>query len=105
MFREKRATKILENKEKVDIAEKEGKNMTQLFNDAGIDQSVNYQNKSIEEKELFWKEKLNLPRNLENKPEYVDRIAKKSKIRNKRHEVTEGVQKIQTNMEEDRKRW
>lgn len=42
---------------------------------------------------------------MEDKPEYVDRIAKKSKIKNKRHEITEGVQKIQTNMEEDRKRW
>jgi hypothetical protein len=35
----------------------------------------------------------------------VDRIAKKSKIKNKKHEITEGVQRIQTNMEEDRKRW
>ena len=42
---------------------------------------------------------------MEDKPEYVDRIAKKSKIKNKRHEITEGVQKIQNNMEEDRKRW
>jgi hypothetical protein len=42
---------------------------------------------------------------MEHKSEYVDRIAKKSKIKNKRHEITEGVQKIQNNMEEDRKRW
>jgi restriction endonuclease len=105
IFREKRASKILEHKEKVEAGEKEGKNMTTLFAEAGIDQSQNYQNKSPEEKEIFWQDKLGLPRNMEDKPEYVDRIAKKSKIKNKRHEITEGVQKIQNNMEEDRKRW
>jgi hypothetical protein len=95
----------LEHKEKVEAGEKEGKNMTALFAEAGIDNSQNYQNKSLEEKEIFWQDKLSLPRNMEDKPEYVDRIAKKSKIKNKRHEITEGVQKIQNNMEEDRKRW
>ena len=76
-----------------------------MFADAGIDQSVNYQNKSPEEKEIFWQEKLALPRNMDDKPEYVDRIAKKGKIKNKKNEIIEGVQRIQTNMEEDRKRW
>lgn len=76
-----------------------------MFQEAGIEPNVNYPNKSPEEKELFWQEKLQLPRNMDEKPEYVDRIARKSKIKNKKLEITEGVQKIQTNMEEDRKRW
>ena len=105
IFREKRAAKILEHKAKVEAGEKEGKNLTALFADAGIEQSVNYQNKSPEEKEIFWQEKLTLPRNMDDKPEYVDRITKKGKIKNKKHEITEGVERIQTNMEEDRKRW
>lgn len=54
IFREKRAAKIMEHKDKVEAGEKEGKNLTALFAEAGIDQSVNYQNKSPEEKELFW---------------------------------------------------
>lgn len=39
IFREKRAAKILEHKEKVEAGEKEGKNMSALFAEAGIDQS------------------------------------------------------------------
>lgn len=42
---------------------------------------------------------------MDDKPEYVDRIGKKSKIKHKKQEITEGVQRIQTNMDEDRKRW
>jgi hypothetical protein len=104
IFREKRAAKILEHKAKVEAGEKEGKNLSTVLAEVSIDQN-NYPNKSPEEKEIFWQEKLSLPRNMDDKPEYVDRIAKKGKIKNKKHEITEGVQRIQTNMEEDRKRW
>jgi hypothetical protein len=54
IFREKRASKILEFKEKVEAGENSGKNMTTLFAEAGIDQNQNYPNKSPEEKEIFW---------------------------------------------------
>jgi hypothetical protein len=42
---------------------------------------------------------------MDNNPEYVDRISKKSKIKIKKGEITAGIEKIETNMEEDRKRW
>lgn len=95
----------MDYKSRVEATEKEGKNLTTLFVEAGIEPSVNYPNKSPEEKELFWQDKLQLPRNMDDKPEYVDRIIKKSKIKHKKQEITEGVERIQTNMDEDRKRW
>ena len=42
IFREKRESKIMEHKEKVYQGEIEGKNMTTLFAEAGIDQGQNY---------------------------------------------------------------
>lgn len=95
----------MEYKSKIEALERDGKNLTSIFSEAGIEANVNYPNKSPEEKEMFWRDKLTLPRNMDEKPEYVDRIAKKSKIKNKKLEIIDGVQKIQTNMDEDRKRW
>jgi len=105
IFRERRAAKILDLKNRVQEAVKNGVNTTQVFQEAGIESSHNYPNKNEEEKEQYWNEKLELPRPMDNNPEYVDRISKKSKIKIKKGEITTGIEKIETNMEEDRKRW
>ena len=60
---------------------------------------------SEEEKEIHWKAKWELPKPLESKPEYEERIATNRKIINKTVEIVQGIEKIQTNMEEDRKHW
>jgi len=64
-----------------------------------------YQNLSEEEKEVQWKTRWELPRPCEEKAEYEERIAKNRKINNKTVEIITGIEKIQTNMEEDRKHW
>jgi hypothetical protein len=67
-------------------------------------QDGNYQNLSPEEKEIKWREKWDLPR-AEEKLEYEERIAKNKKIQHKTVEILTGIEKIQANMEEDRKHW
>jgi hypothetical protein len=42
---------------------------------------------------------------LEEKSEYAARIAKNRKINNRTLEIITGIEKIQSNMEEDRKHW
>ena len=66
---------------------------------------MNYQNLSEEEKETQWKARWELPGKLEEKPEYEERIATNRKIKNKTVEIITGIEKISTNMEEDRKHW
>lgn len=66
---------------------------------------VTYQNLSEEEKEIQWKARWELPRPLEEKPEYAARIARNRKVNNRTVEIISGIEKIQTNMEEDRKHW
>jgi hypothetical protein len=62
-------------------------------------------NLSEEEKEIQWKARWELPRPLEEKPEYAARIARNRKVNNRTVEIISGIEKIQTNMEEDRKHW
>jgi hypothetical protein len=66
---------------------------------------VTYQNLSEEEKEVQWKAKWELPGKAQDKPEYEERIATNRKIKSKLVEIVTGVEKVYTNMEEDRKHW
>jgi len=105
VFRKKRDMKIAEIKKELDESEKSGGSTAAAFAKAGMRPDVNYQNLSEEEKEMQWKARWELPRQCEDKAEYEERIAKNRKINNKTVEIVAGIEKIQTNMEEDRKHW
>jgi dynein heavy chain len=105
VFRTNRSAKIAEIKKEIDDSEKNGGNTAAAFAKAGMRQDVNYQNLSEEEKEMQWKSKWELPRDLESRSEYVEKIAGNKKINQKKSEIVLGIDKIQTNMEEDRKHW
>jgi hypothetical protein len=105
VFREKRDAKIAAIKKEVDESEKSGGNTAAAFAKAGMRPDVTYQNLSEEEKEIQWKARWELPRPLEEKSEYAARIAKNRKVNNRTVEIITGIEKIQTNMEEDRKHW
>jgi dynein heavy chain len=105
VFRDKRQQKIEEIKAELDDTEKSGNNTAGAFAKAGMRPDVNYQNLSEEEKETQWKARWELPGRNEEKAEYEERIAKNRKINNKTVEIITGIEKIQTNMEEDRKHW
>jgi hypothetical protein len=105
VFREKRDAKIAAIKKDLDESEKSGGNPAQAFARAGMRPDVTYQNLSEEEKEIQWKARWELPRPLEEKPEYAARIARNRKVNNRTVEIISGIEKIQTNMEEDRKHW
>jgi dynein heavy chain len=104
VFRERRGEKIAALKAELDEAEKGGGNPAAALAKAGMRQDGNYQNLSPEEKEIKWREKWDLPR-ADEKLEYEERIAKNKKIQHKTAEILTGIEKIQANMEEDRKHW
>ena len=105
VFRQRRDVKIAEMKKDLDESERSGGNTAQAFARAGMRPDINYQNLSEEEKTTSWRARWELPKPMEEKPEYVDRIRKNKKIALKTVEIIEGIEKIQTNMEEDRKHW
>jgi len=105
VFRQRRDIKIAEMKKDLDESERSGGNTAQAFARAGMRPDINYQNLSEEEKTTSWRARWELPKPMEEKPEYVDRIRKNKKIALKTVEIIEGIEKIQTNMEEDRKHW
>jgi hypothetical protein len=105
IFRAKRQKKIEEIKAELNESEKSGGNTAAAFAKAGMRPDMNYQNLSEEEKETQWKARWELPGKLEEKPEYEERIATNRKIKNKTVEIITGIEKISTNMEEDRKHW
>ena len=59
----------------------------------------------MEEKEMQWKSKWELPRDIESRSEYVEKIAENMKINQKKSEIVLGIEKIKTKREEDRKHW
>jgi len=42
---------------------------------------------------------------MQEKAEYEYRISKNKKIQNKQYEILSGIERISSNMEEDRKHW
>jgi hypothetical protein len=105
VFRRLRDEKIAAIKKELDESEKSGGNPAAAFAKAGVRQDANYQNLSEEEKEIQWKARWELPRACEERSEYEERIARNGKINAKTLEIIAGIEKIQTNMEEDRKHW
>lgn len=103
VFREKREAKIAKLKRKMDEGEKNGANLAKELAKAGLNPS--YLNLTPEEKEQAWRQKWDLPRGKEKHDDYEDEIANNKKINNKLHEILAGIEKIQTNMDEDRKHW
>ncbi len=51
-----------------------------IFAKAGMRSDLNYQNLTVEEKESLWKAHWELPRGLEEKHEYEERIVRNKKI-------------------------
>lgn len=96
-------------KKEFDDAEKAGGGGANRFNAArgGMRNpaDVNFQNMSEEEKEEEWKRKWQLPKPFESKSEYEERIAKNKGINNNSIYIIEGIENIQSVMEEDRKQW
>jgi hypothetical protein len=104
VFRKQREEKIEEWKSNVDIADRNGGNVASVLQGYSI-RLDGYQNLSEEEKEAQWKARWELPRPAEERAEYEERIAKHRTINAKTVEIVTGIEKIQTNMEEDRKHW
>ena len=66
---------------------------------------VNYQNMTEEEREEEWKKRWTLPRPYENKHEYEEKIQKHKGINTTSLQIIEGIDNVQSAMEEDRKHW
>jgi hypothetical protein len=105
IFRKSRDEKIASIKRDLDDAERSGNNTAAAFAKAGLRPDMNYQNLSEEEKESQWRNRWELPRAMEEKEEYEVRILNNKKIKSKTVEIKDGIDKVQTQMEEDRKHW
>ena len=58
-----------------------------------------------EEKGEEWNKKWTLPKPYEVKPDYEERISRNKNINNNSIYIIEGIESIQTSMEDDRKHW
>lgn len=105
VFRDRRAAKIGLIKKELDESALSGGNPAAAFAKAGMRQDGNYQNLSEEEKEASWKARWELPRALEEKPGYEERIAGNRKVRAKTAEIIAGIEGVAAAMEADAKHW
>ena len=105
VFRERRDAKIAAIKKEIDDVEMGGGNAAAAFGKAAMRQDGNYQNLTEEEKESQWKARWELPRALESKSEYEDRINHNRKVRDKSKEILAGIEGVAAAMEADAKHW
>lgn len=105
IFREKRSIVIDNYKRILDAADKAGSNISAALQQSGLRSDINYQNLSEEEKENIWKKNWELPRPLEEKHEYEERILRNKKINQKILEIIQGIEAIEVPMNQDCQIW
>jgi hypothetical protein len=105
IFRQRREAKIGGMKKVLELAEKSGGNINEAFRAIGMKPDPTYQNLSEEQKDISWDTFWKLPHPYEIKAEYEEKIYRNKKILAKKADIIEGIEKIHTQIEEDRKHW